>query len=90
MKKTEHITVVSKDDMVYQKLCHLDNEYAQNFKDLFEEYPDVIAESFDDVRPSNVNVRQKFDLTTDQPVSRSLEDCRQLTTLLSRKEWTAC
>ena len=63
---------ISEDDMVYQKLCHLDVAHAQKIKDLFEEYPDVIAESFDDVRPSNVNVMHKFELTTNQPIFQKL------------------
>ena len=55
-----------------QKLCHQDHEYAQKVKDTFEEYSDVTAESFDAVRPSNADVRHKFELKTDQSILQKL------------------
>lgn len=43
------VTTTSEEEIVYEKLCHLDNEYSQKAKNLFEEYQDVIL---------NVKVKQ--------------------------------
>ena len=67
-EKHDDEAATPEDEMVYQKLCHLDYENAKKIKDLFEEYPKVIAEYFDDVRSSNVEVRHKFELIPDQSI----------------------
>ena len=54
--------------MVYQKLCHLYHEHCQKIKNLFQKYTDVIAESFDDVRPSNAELRHEFELMSNQRI----------------------
>ena len=59
-------------DMMTQKLSHLEPEYSQKMMDLLGDYSDVIAETFEKVRPSNVEVRHKFELTTDQPIFQKL------------------
>ena len=41
---------------------------SEGMKGLLLKYSDVIAESFDDVRPAKVQTRHKFELTTDKPI----------------------
>lgn len=40
--------------------------------DFLNAYPDVIANSFEDVPQSNVEVRHKFELTTNQSIFQKL------------------
>ena len=63
---------LSKTDLTEEKLAHLDSHYASKLRALFDGYEDVIAESFDDVRPSNVSVRHSFELTSDRPIFQKL------------------
>lgn len=49
-EKKFDIKLSSEDDMVHRKLCHLQEEYAQKLRILFDEYQDVIANSLEDVR----------------------------------------
>ncbi len=60
-------------ELVRQKVEQLRREYAAEVKHRFESYPDVIAYSFDDVRPSKCKVKHKFELTSDQPIFQRLK-----------------
>ena len=60
--------VVSQDvqqgvDPVDEKVVHISEEYAAEMKHLFQSYPDVIAFSFDDVRPSKGRATHRLDLS---------------------------
>ena len=72
--------------MEYQKLCHLDDESAQKIKDLFEEYPDILADSFDDVRPSNVELRHKFELMEEKTIFHKLRGVPLVYNQIVKKE----
>ena len=71
-EKTVNAIGDGKEDLMTQKLSHLGPEYSQKLMDLLGDYPDVIAETFEDVRPSNVDVRHKFELTNDRPIFQKL------------------
>ena len=51
---------------------NLREEYAADIKWLFQVYPDVIAHSFDDVRPSRCEVARNFELTSKELISKRL------------------
>ena len=55
-------------DPVEDKVAHLSEEYAAEVKHLFQSYPDVIAYSFDEVRPSKCRTAHRFELTSDEPI----------------------
>ncbi len=59
-------------DQVEGKVAHLSGEYAAEVKHLFHSYPDVIAYSFHDVRPSKCKTRHRFELTSDEPIFLNL------------------
>ncbi len=60
---------VEKDvDQVEEKIAHLSEKYAAEVKHLFQSYPDVIAYSFDDVRPSKCTTTDRFEHTSDEPI----------------------
>lgn len=58
-------TALLEEDLVEEKVVHLSDDNASRIKKMFVEYADIIANSFDDVRPSKVDVLYNFDLTTD-------------------------
>ena len=60
------------DDCVDEKLNHLSNENATAMKYLFMVYADVIARSLDDVRPSRVSTKRKFELKSEEPIFQKL------------------
>ena len=66
------ITEVEEIDVTKEKVSHLSEEYVTDIKWLFQSYPDVIAHSFDDVRPSRCNVTHKFELISEAPISQKL------------------
>ena len=47
-------------------------EYAADIKWLFQSYTDVIAYSFDDLRPSRFEVAYNFEWITEEPISERL------------------
>ena len=55
--------------MPEEKVSHLPEEYAADIKWLFQSYPDAIAHSFDDVRPSKYKVTHKFELISEARIS---------------------
>ena len=72
--------------MVDEKLAHLDEAHSEKIKGLFLEYTDVIANSFDDVRPSKVMIRHKFELTTDEPIFQQVRRMPPAYNEIVRKE----
>ncbi len=64
---------VGKDvDPVEDKVAHLSDEYTAEVKQLFQSYPDVIASSFDDVRPFKCRIMHRFELTSDELIFQKL------------------
>ena len=63
--------------MVNQKLCHLNQIATEGINIILIKYPEVIAYSFEDVRPSRVAVTHRFELTFNNPCR-----CFPLTPLL--------
>ena len=59
-------------DVTKEKASHLPEEGAADIKWLFQSYPDLIAHSFDDVRPSKCKVTHKFELISEAPISQKL------------------
>ena len=64
------IAGVEEIEVTEEKLYHLPVEYAADIKWLFQSYSDVIAHSFDDVKPSKCKVIHKFELTSEVPISQ--------------------
>ena len=63
---------VTEEDLVEEKLAYLDQRYTQEIKHLFRKYPEVIANSFDDVRPSKVDEKHSFELISEKPIFQKL------------------
>ncbi len=55
-------------DQVEEKLEHLSEEYAAAVKHLFQSYPDIIAYSYDDVRPFKCKTTPRLELAPDEPI----------------------
>ena len=66
------IAEVEEIDVTERKVSHLPQEYAVDIKWLFQSYPDVIAHSFDDVRPSKCKVTHEFEQISEAPISQKL------------------
>ncbi len=59
-------------ELVKQKVKHLGEEYEAEVEHLFRSYPNVMAHSFDGVRPSKFKVKHKFELKSDQLIFQRL------------------
>ena len=59
-------------DVTEEEVTHLPEEYAADIEWLFQSYPDVIAHSFDDIRPSICNVTHDFELVSEESTSQKL------------------
>ncbi len=64
-KKTESS---DEDQLVDEKLSQLNSKDAEAAKKLIRDHPEVIAKSFEDVRPSIVSVTHHFELTSENPI----------------------
>ncbi len=51
-------------------LPHLNTKDADAVKKIIREYPEVIANSFEVVKPSTVSVTHRFELTSENPIYR--------------------
>ncbi len=56
------------DHYVDEKLSHLNSKDAEAVKKIIRDHQEVIANSFDDVRPSTVWVTHCFELTSENPI----------------------
>ena len=65
-------TEVKEIDLTEEKVSHLLEEYATDIKWLFQSYPDLIAHSFDDVRPSKRMVAHKLESISEASISQKL------------------
>ncbi len=54
--------------LIEEKLSQLNEEDSEAFERIVREYPEVIANSFEDVRPSTVSATHRFELTSDNPI----------------------
>ncbi len=66
--RTEPSCIEKDKDQVEGKVAYLSEEYAAEVKHLFQSYPDVIAYSFDDGRPSKCKTTHRFELTSGKPM----------------------
>ncbi len=62
-KKTESS---DEDQLVDEKLSHLNTQDAEAVKKIIRDYPELIANSFENVRPSAVSVTHRFELTSEK------------------------
>ena len=67
-----HTSMTSKDELIEQKLSHVPGDYQEVMRYMLREYQDILAESSEEVRPSNSGTVHKFELTTDEPVFQKL------------------
>ena len=56
------------EELINEKLCHLNQKSTEGVKSILSKYPEVIANSFEDVRPSTVAVTHRFELTSNNPM----------------------
>ena len=56
------------DQLLDEKLSHLNTKDAESVKQILRDYPEVITNSFEDVRPSTVSVTHRFALTFENPI----------------------
>ena len=56
------------DQLVDEKLTHLKTKDAEAVKMILRDYPEVIANSFENVTPSTVSVTHRFELTSENPI----------------------
>ena len=54
--------------LIEEKLSQLNEEDSEAVKRIVREYPEVIANPFEDVRPATVSVTHRFELTPDNPI----------------------
>ncbi len=59
-------------EQVERKVAHLSEECAAEVKHLFQSYPDFIAYSLNDIRPSNCKTTHRFELRSDEPIFHDL------------------
>ena len=85
-EKEKGTVVTEERDLVDQKLSHLEENFAEKIRDLFAEYGDIIANSFDHIRPSKVETKHKFELTTDEPIFQKNRRAPPAYNLVIRKE----
>ncbi len=64
-KKTESS---HENELLDEKLSHLNTKDAESVKKMVRDYPEVIANSFEDMRPSTVSVTHRFELTSENPI----------------------
>ncbi len=60
-KKTESS---EEDKLLDEKISHLNTKDAKSVKKIDRDYPEFINNSFEDVRPSKVSVKHRFELTS--------------------------
>ena len=56
------------DELLNEKLSHLKVEHTTGFKRVIEKYPEVVANSFEDVPPSTMSANHSFVLTSNNPI----------------------
>ncbi len=64
-KKTESN---DENQLLDEKLSCLNTKDAESVKVIVRDYPEVIANSIEDVRPSTVSVTHRFELTSENPI----------------------
>ncbi len=56
------------DQLLDEKLSHLSTKDPKSVKKIIRDYPEVIRNSFEHVRPSTVSVTHRFELTSENPI----------------------
>ncbi len=56
------------DQLMNENFSHLNSKDAEAVKKIIRNYPEVIANSFEDVQPSMVSVTYRFELTSENPI----------------------
>ena len=56
------------EELINEKLCHLNQKSTEGMKSILSKYPEVIANLFEDVPPSTVAVTNRFELTSNNPI----------------------
>ena len=64
-KKTERS---NEDQLMDEKLSHLNKRDAEAVKKIMRDYPEVISYPFEDVRPSTVSINHRFALTSENSI----------------------
>lgn len=84
--KEEGTKATGEEELMNEKLEHLDEAYCKKERELFETYKNVIANSLDDVRPCMVMVRLKFEFTSEKPIFQNLRRVPPTYNQIIRKE----
>ncbi len=56
------------DQFLDEKLSHLNTKDAESVRQIVRDCPEIIANSFEDVRPPTVSVTHRFELTSENPI----------------------
>ena len=67
------------EQLVNRKLCHLNQTATEVIKSILSKYPELIANSLENVRPSTVAVIHRFELTSNNPFVKIQGECRRCT-----------
>ncbi len=78
------------DQLVDEKRSHLNSKDAEAVRKIIKDHLEVIANSFEDVRPSTVSVTHRFVLTSENPIYRKQGGCRLRIMRLSEKRLIVC
>ena len=78
--------VCEEEELVNEKLCHLNEKANEGIKKILSEYPEVIANSFEDVRPLTVAVTHRFELTSSNPMYQKARRMSPMHNEIVRKE----
>ena len=74
------------EELVSQKLCHLNQTATEGIKSILSKYPEEIANSFEDVRPSTVDVTHRFELSSNNPIYKKARGMSPMQNEIVRKE----
>ena len=72
--------------MVNKKLCNLNQTASEGIMSILSKYPEVIANSFENVRPSTVAVTHRFELSANNPIHQKARRMSPMHSEIVRKE----
>ena len=74
------------DQLIEGKLSHLNEVESEAVKKIIRDYPEVIANSFEDVKTSKVSVTHRFELTSEKPIYQKARKMSPSHNEIDRKE----
>ena len=79
--------VCEEEELINQKLCHLNQTATEGIKNILSKFPEVIANSFEDVRQSTVAVTHRFEVTSNNPMYQKARRMSPMHNEIVQKEW---